>query len=153
MMIIVNICLIAKALLSYPLPYFATAELLESTFFAGRPQTLCPPCYDEVGTLKPWSLALRLTLVLFTMLLAVFIPHFNLLMGLIGSFTGNMLSLVWPALFHLVLKGPGLRMHQKMVNVSIIVFGLTCSVLGIYYSSHALVRAFQGVEPKPFQRH
>jgi len=153
MKVVVNFFLIAKALLSYPLPYYATAELLETTFFAGRPKTSCPSCYDETGTLKLWSLTLRLCLVVVTMLMAMFIPHFAILMGLIGSFTGNMLSLVWPAWFHLSIKGAGLGWPQRGVNISIIILGLALSVVGIYYSSHALVRAFQGVEPKPFQTH
>lgn len=32
----VNFCLVIKALLSYPLPYYAACELLERTFFRGK---------------------------------------------------------------------------------------------------------------------
>ena len=149
--IMVNLFLVAKALLSYPLPYFAATELLETTFFAGQPLTNFPSCYDAGGRLKVWGLTLRLLLVVFTLLMAIFIPHFAILMGLIGSFTGNMLSLVWPCYFHLRIKGPKLKWYQKTVDISIIVMGLICAVLGIYYSSHALIGAFRGVEPRPFQ--
>lgn len=152
MKIIVNMFLIAKALLSYPLPYFAAADLLEKTFFMGRPETVFPSCYEPGGTtLKTWGLALRLLLVMFTLGMAIFIPHFAILMGLIGSFTGNMLSLVWPCYFHLMIKGHELHWTQKFINILIILFGIMCAILGVYYSSHALVRAFHGHEPRPFQ--
>ena len=151
MKIIVNLFLAAKALLSYPLPYFAAVDLMETSMFKGKPATTFPSCYDENGTLKVWSLALRLSLVVFTLLMAIFIPHFAILMGLIGSFTGNMLSLVWPCYFHLRIKGHELKWYQKGVNIFIIVFGLIAACIGIFYSSHGLVRAFQGHEPRPFQ--
>ena len=151
MKIIVNLFLVAKALLSYPLPYFAALELLQNTWFRGDGTTPFPSCHDAAGKLKVWGLVLRLAVVLVTMLMAIFIPHFAILMGLIGSFTGNMLSLVWPCYFHLRIKYKELKLYQKLLDVSIILLGLVCAVLGCYYSSHALIRAFQGHEPKPFQ--
>ena len=153
MKIIVNLILVAKALLSYPLPFFASVGLIETTFFQSKPITAFPSCFDAGGRLKLWGLILRLTLVVFTLLMAMFIPHFAILMGLIGSFTGNMLSLVWPCYFHLRIKGDVMSKLQKGVDITIIVIGLLCSVLGIYFSSLALVRAFQGFEPRPFQGH
>jgi len=42
---------------------------------------------------------------------------------------------------------------DEFVNIVIILFGLMCAILGVYYSSHALVRAFHGHEPRPFQGH
>ena len=156
MRIIVNLFLVAKALLSYPLPYFAAIDLLERAFFGGDVANGDKPtghlsCYDAGGALKVWALALRLLLVVFTLFMAIFIPHFAILMGLIGSFTGNMLSLVWPCYFHLRIKGPKLTLFQKSIDVGIILMGLICAVLGIYYSGHALIRAFQGEEPRPFR--
>jgi vesicular inhibitory amino acid transporter len=149
--IVVNLFLWAKALLSYPLPYFAAVEQMENTFFRGKPKTILPPCYDSEDSLKMWALVLRLSLVVFTVLMAIFIPHFNILMGLIGSFTGNMLSLVWPCYFHLKIKGHSLSWYSKLTDCVIILFGLVCCLLGVYYSTHALVLAFKGIEPRPFQ--
>ena len=147
----VNLFLVAKALLSYPLPYYAAVELFEQTFFKSRPKTLFPSCFDEDNSLKMWGLVLRLALVIFTVLMAIFIPHFNILMGLIGSFTGNMLSLVWPCYFHLKIKGNNLSLFSKLCNWTIILLGVICCFLGVYYSTHALVLAFKGIEPHPFQ--
>lgn len=151
MRIIVNLFLVIKALLSYPLPYFAAVELIETTFFGADSSRVFPSCYDAAGVMKVWALALRLLLVVVTLLMAIFVPHFAILMGLIGSFTGNMLSLVWPCYFHLRIKGPKLTLFQKAIDISIILIGIVCAFLGIYYSGHALIRAFQGIEPRPFQ--
>ena len=147
----VNLFLVAKALLSYPLPYYASVELLEATFFRGRPTTVLPSCYDSSDGLKIWSVALRLLLIAFILVMAIFVPHFNLLMGLIGNFTGNMLSLVWPCYFHLKLKGHSLPWYVKLFNCAVILLGIVCAVIGVYYSAHALYEALHGRPPRPFQ--
>jgi len=151
---VVNLCLVAKALLSYPLPYFAAVELFEAAMFRGRPETVFPSCYatSPGNSLRWWAIVLRLVVVLLTILMAIFVPHFAILMGLIGSFTGNMLSLVWPAYFHLRIKGACVGFVRRAIDVLVVLFGLLCSGIGIYYSSHALVRAYQGQQPRPFQK-
>ena len=153
--------LVIKALLSFPLPYFAAVDLLEKTLFLqdqtdvkfeslepelmelhsvepnknNKPQS--PPlfstsCYEMDGDIKFWAICL---------FLAIFIPHFALLMGLIGSITGTFLSLIWPCYFHLKLKKNSLTTYQKVVDIVIIIFGLLISVIGVYYSSCALYKA------------
>lgn len=151
MKIIVNFFLVAKALLSYPLPYFAAADLIEEALFKGKPKTVGPTCFDTNGSLKLWALTLRILLVALTVVMAIFIPHFAILMGLIGSFTGNMLSLVWPCYFHLRIKGHVMKLRYKFIDCIIILLGIICAIIGIYYNFHALVKAFQGIEPRPFQ--
>ena len=158
MRVLVNLCLVVKALLSYPLPYFAAVELLQDGFFGGR--GVCPPCFEDgggcggvaigAGPLKVWAVVLRMGLVGFTLVLAIFLPHFAILMGLIGSITGNMLSLIWPAYFHLRIKCCSLRWYQKAIDIAIILMGLVCAGLGIFYSGHALIAAFRGKETRPF---
>lgn len=145
--VIVNIILVLKALLSYPLPYFAAAEIIESVFFQDQSKTLFTSCYREDLSIKWWAIILRLFLVLLTMIMAIFIPHFAILMGLIGSFTGTMLSFVWPCIFHLYLRRDKIRWYQKAFDVIIILLGICCGALGIYSSSRALVRALQADIP------
>ncbi|XP_023930620.1 vesicular inhibitory amino acid transporter-like [Lingula anatina] len=148
--IIVNLILVVKALLSYPLPFFAAVELLQVTFFQGRPKTYLPTCFETDGALKVWGLALRLLLVVVTLILAITIPHFAILMGFIGSFTGTMLSFLWPCIFHLKIKGSTLKWYQKAMDIIIIILGLLFCIIGMYYSGHALFRAFRGLPPNPF---
>uniref|UniRef100_A0A1I8F5H7 Aa_trans domain-containing protein n=1 Tax=Macrostomum lignano TaxID=282301 RepID=A0A1I8F5H7_9PLAT len=114
----VNVALVVKALCSYPLPYFAAANFLESSLFSGWP---LPSCWNSTGDFKLWALLPRAALVLFTYVIAITVPHFALLCGLIGSFTGTMLSFVWPAYFHFSLKR-----H----SVSCFVLGLDLLIIG-----------------------
>ena len=77
--IIVNLSLVIKALLSYPLPYYAAASLLESAYFRGKPTDQrpdgegnqpFPTCWARDNDLRVWAVALRVMLVLFTMFMA-----------------------------------------------------------------------------------
>nr|SVE93556.1 EOG090X04HR [Scapholeberis mucronata] len=140
---IVNFILVVKALLSYPLPYYAALDLLERAMFKGRPDTLFPKMWTLDGELKVWGLALRVGLVVFTTVMAISIPHFAILMGFIGSFTGTMLSFIWPCYFHLKLKGPTLDWGTVAYDCFVIFLGVLFGVIGIYYSFRALVEAFQ----------
>ncbi|CAK9302746.1 unnamed protein product [Gordionus sp. m RMFG-2023] len=135
---ILNITLVIKALFSYPLPYFAASELLETALFRGKSEgTPFPTCLDiESGNFKLWALGLRLLLILITLAMAVMIPYFNILMGLIGSFTGTLLSFVWPCYFHIKLKGNSLESKILYLDISIIILGGLFGSFGmyIYYS-------------------
>ncbi len=167
--VIVNLILVVKALLSYPLPFFASVELLESSLFLAQSSpiedtetierkrkksisfeqplpTFMATCYNMDGDLKYWAIILRMLLILFTLFLAIFIPHFAILMGLIGSITGTSLSLIWPCYFHLRLKKKSLRWFQVLLDVLIITIGVLISAFGVFYSAHALVRAFRHEE-------
>lgn len=104
---IVNLILVVKALLSYPLPYYAACELVEKELFMGRPETRWPSIWALDGELKMWGLGFRVFMVFVTILFAVVIPHFTILMGFIGSFTGCFLSFIWPSFFHLYLRREG----------------------------------------------
>ncbi|XP_037498504.1 vesicular inhibitory amino acid transporter [Rhipicephalus sanguineus] len=140
--IVVNLILVAKALFSYPLPYFAASALIEHAYFRERPKTLFPSCYAIDGELRVWGLALRVGLVIFTMLLAISIPYFALLMGLIGSFTGTMLSFIWPCYFHMKLKWDTMEWYSISWEVFIMCFGGFSGLVGIYTSFAGLVEAY-----------
>ncbi|XP_076329687.1 vesicular inhibitory amino acid transporter-like [Tachypleus tridentatus] len=140
--VIVNLTLVIKAMFSYPLPYYAAANLIEIAFFQGKPTTKFPSCFATDKELRVWAVALRVLLVIFTMLMAISIPHFAILMGLIGSFTGTMLSFVWPCYFHMKLKWNELPWYTISWEVFIISIGSFCGVIGIYYSFSALVQAY-----------
>lgn len=140
---LVNFFLVIKAILSYPLPYFAALDLLERQLFRGKPKTPFPTIWELDGELKVWGLGWRVGLVLLTVLMAIFIPHFSILMGFIGSFTGTMLSFIWPCYFHLKLKGPLLDQKTIAYDYFIIFLGILFGVVGIYDSGSALIKAFE----------
>ncbi|KAL1115263.1 hypothetical protein AAG570_007294 [Ranatra chinensis] len=140
---LVNFFLVVKALLSYPLPYYAACELLEKAFFTGRPETIFPSVWALDGELKVWGLGFRVVVILFTILMAIFIPHFAILMGFIGSFTGTMLSFIWPCYFHLKLKGSQLQFKTVAYDCFVIFLGFLFGIIGVYDSGSALVKAFE----------
>ncbi|XP_046386401.1 vesicular inhibitory amino acid transporter [Ischnura elegans] len=140
---LVNFFLVVKALLSYPLPYYAACELLEKSFFKERPTTLFPSIWEKDGELKVWGLAFRVGVVVFTVLLAVSVPHFAILMGFIGSFTGTMLSFIWPCVFHLKLKRGTLSQSTVAYDWFVIALGCLFGVIGVWDSGSALIRAFE----------
>ncbi|XP_032377275.1 vesicular inhibitory amino acid transporter [Etheostoma spectabile] len=140
---VVNIFLVAKALLSYPLPFFAAVEVLEKSFFQDGGRALFPDCYGPTGQLKSWGLGLRIALVVFTLLMAVFVPHFALLMGLTGSLTGAGLCFLLPSLFHLKLQWRNLLWHHVFFDVAIFVIGGICAISGLIHSVEGLIEAYR----------
>ncbi|CAL8323857.1 unnamed protein product [Merluccius merluccius] len=152
---VVNVFLVAKALLSYPLPFFAAVEVLEKSLFrsdgggdvgdggnGGRVAPF-PDCYGPGGRLKSWGLALRVALVVFTLLMAIFVPHFALLMGLTGSLTGAGLCFLLPSLFHLRLQWRNLLWHHVFFDVAIFVIGGICAISGFIHSVEGLIEAYR----------
>ena len=140
----VNIILVIKALLSYPLPFFAAADTLEHSLFRNKPETPFPSFRNPDGSHKPWGIVLKMGLVFSTLIMSIVIPHFTTLMGLIGNFTGTMLSFIWPCYFHMKLKWDTMEWYTISLNVFIICLGFIIGSVGIYYSTFELIRAFQG---------
>ena len=140
---IVNLILVVKALLSYPLPYYAACELLEKEFFRGKPETPFPSIWSLDGELRVWGLGFRVGVVVVTILFAVVIPHFTILMGFIGSFTGCFLSFIWPCIFHLKLRRHTMSYMVMMYDIFIICLGVIFGLLGMFYSGKALKKAFE----------
>ncbi len=144
--VIVNVILVLKALLSYPLPYFAAVQIIQQEFFAGPPRTRFGTCVSSDGMMREWALGLRICLVLFTLFMALSVPHFALLMGLVGNITGTMLSFIWPCLFHLQLKGAYISGRTRAGSIAIISTGVLFGIIGIYYSTIQLSRALNYVD-------
>jgi vesicular inhibitory amino acid transporter len=144
--VLVNVILVVKALLSYPLPYFATVQIVRQNLFLGAPKTWFSGCFGADGSMREWALSLRICLVLFTLFMALSTPYFVLLMGLVGNITGTLLSFVWPSLFHLKIKGHTLTDRQKWPNYAIIAAGLCFGAVGIVYSSLLLSDAINEVK-------
>ncbi|XP_048860538.1 vesicular inhibitory amino acid transporter [Brienomyrus brachyistius] len=130
---VVNLCLLAKALLSYPLPFYAATEVLQ-TYITNRRAGQA----SGVGT----KLLLRGSLLLLTFLMATFMPHFSLLMGLTGSVTGAAMSFLLPALFHLQLKWTKLNRKLKIFDLLILVLGSLCSLSGLVCSVKGMIESF-----------
>jgi len=139
---LVNMVLVVKALLSYPLPYYAACDLIEKEMFQGKPQTQFPSIWSADGELKIWGLGFRVGIVVVTIIFAVFIPHFSILMGFIGNFSGCLLSFVWPCIFHLKLRRHVMSWTTMCWDIFIILLGVMFGIVGMYYSGKALQKAY-----------
>ncbi|XP_061482072.1 vesicular inhibitory amino acid transporter-like [Rhineura floridana] len=126
---LVNLCLLTKALLSYPLPFFAVTEILHD-YISWSHTSACLP------------VILKSFLLLLTLLIAIAIPHFALLMGLTGSVTGGAVTFLLPSLFHLKLKWEKLMLLEKCADISMFTFGIFCSLTGLVCCIKGLLKAF-----------
>ncbi|KAK2856043.1 hypothetical protein Q5P01_004778 [Channa striata] len=106
---VVNLCLLAKALLSYPLPFYSAAEILQSCLFGVSK-------HGGGGVRRP-ALLVRAALLVTSYLLALLVPRFSLLMGLTGSVTGAAMTLILPCLFHLRLHRGLLSARERLIDV------------------------------------
>ncbi|KAK0091742.1 hypothetical protein PV326_002765 [Microctonus aethiopoides] len=67
----------------------------------------------------------------------------SILMGFIGSFTGTMLSFIWPCYFHLKLKRNSMEWSEVAYDCFVIFLGVLFGVIGVYDSGKALIKAFE----------
>uniref|UniRef100_A0A670XZ99 Vesicular inhibitory amino acid transporter n=1 Tax=Pseudonaja textilis TaxID=8673 RepID=A0A670XZ99_PSETE len=127
----VNLCLLAKALLSYPLPFSTVTKILHSHI---SPR-------DKVNYKSPWlAVLLKSALLLLTLLMAMFIAHFVLLMGLTGSVTGAAMTFLLPSFFHLKLKWEKLMHFEKCADISVFILGVFCTLAGLICSIKSLLK-------------
>ncbi|XP_039563515.1 vesicular inhibitory amino acid transporter-like [Passer montanus] len=133
---LVNLCLLTKALLSYPLPFFAATEIVYSCISKDNHSNYRSPLL---------ALTVRGSFLLLTLLMAMFTPHFALLMGLSGSVTGAAMTFLLPSLFHLKLKWKKLSFLEKCADISVFILGFLCSLAGIVCSIKGLLEVFGGV--------
>lgn len=92
-----------------------------------------------------WIILSRPLILSFGLLLAIVVPHFGLVMGLVGSFTGTCLCFMFPCIFHMILKWKELHWYNIAVRVFITVFGFVCGVLGIVFTAKELATAVSGI--------
>ncbi|XP_032877944.1 vesicular inhibitory amino acid transporter-like [Amblyraja radiata] len=131
---LVNVCLVGKALLSYPLPFYAAVQVVQSGIFN---------LGSMDGNTHIWPLVLRASLLMLTLLMAMLMPHFTFLMGLTGSVTGAVMTFLLPALFHLRLLWDKLGNLERFLDISIFLLGSLCGLSGIFCSVKGLIGAFK----------
>ena len=86
-----------------------------------------------------WLATARFLVVFVTLLVAVLIPHFAILMSFTGSLILPFLEYMVPCLVHLKLKWSGLTPFQIAADGTIVVLGVFATVLGAYFSGRVLI--------------
>ncbi|EDO43803.1 predicted protein [Nematostella vectensis] len=127
---------------SFPLPLFVVIETFDGLLLPHFPYVGRESNYHWV-----WLLITRTLLVTFALFISLIVPHFGLLMGFIGSFTGTCLSFCFPCIAHLKLKWKYLRWYQILGELVLIVFGVVAGVFGFIYSGKALIDSFKQNPP------
>ena len=128
---------VGNVLLAVPLAMFVVNMTFDHIFLTHLPHLNRDSKYHWV-----WLLITRPMLLSFGLFLAIMVPHFGLLMGVIGSFTGTCLCFIFPCYFHLKLRWETLSKWQVVVDGAIIVFGLVAGSLGLAFSTKALVMTY-----------
>ena len=125
-MVLVLSCLLSYALTSYPIIEYLLQTAPIQNISAKVPGVLI-------------STTVRITLVLVTILLAVLLPHFALLVSLAGSLFDSFESFIFPTTVHLKLKYNELKSHQVVFDVLLASVGVILCVVGLFVSGKTLV--------------
>ncbi|PAA52850.1 hypothetical protein BOX15_Mlig006742g1 [Macrostomum lignano] len=126
-----NSLIFVNVFFSMPLVIFVVIERFDATFLGAF-----HPTFHRNGSLHwLWILLTRSLIMTAGLFLSMLVPHFALLMGLVGSFTGTCLCFIFPAWFHLVLKRKQLNAFGVFVRVCIILFGALSGAVGMFFSA------------------
>jgi len=132
-----NALVITNVFLAFPICFFVVLETWDANMLPYFPHLQPDSKYHWF-----WLLITRLLLVTLALFLSIVVPHFGLLMGFVGSFTGTCLSFVFPCIFHMKLKWNKLKWYSIALRCFVIVFGLVCGGFGLVFSARDLAKAF-----------
>lgn len=135
--IVATVLVVTNVFLAFPLCMFVVLETWDAKVLP-----YFPHLSEEGNYHWFWMLLTRVMLLTFALFLAVIVPHFGLLMGFVGSFTGTCLSFVFPCVFHLTLKWKKTPWHSIILKIAVILFGLVCGACGLFFSGRELAKAY-----------
>lgn len=148
----VNIVVVILSLSSYTLPMFTVFEILEKDspwLVTGDIELSSEKELKNLDEETKQSYiairrtVVRLALVIVTLIMAVSVPHFGLVLSFIGTFTGAFLEMVFPSLFYVILKHERISTVTIVLNILIVGFIMLFMGVGIYFSGMAMVKAFK----------
>ncbi len=112
MRMLVNGVLILNVLFSYPFRVITIIQTIEESVTVES----LPFKIPEIV----WFIGIRVITNFLTLLPAISISHFALFMAFIGSLTGSFVALIFPAIFHLILKKEVLKLHHYIFDILVI---------------------------------
>ncbi|XP_002169379.1 vesicular inhibitory amino acid transporter [Hydra vulgaris] len=149
----VNIVVVLLSLSSYTLPMFTVFEIIEKDSFwiiSGDQSNDCNnegyakiPIEKNLKKVNMRRIIIRISLVSITLVMALSVPHFCLVLAFIGSFTGSFLEMIFPCFFQLKLKYDEISNLEKLLDGIIIIFSFLFMGMGTYFSAIALEKAFR----------
>ena len=133
-----NALVITNVMLAIPLAMFVVSLSFDDAFLVYFPHLNADSKYNWL-----WRVITRPLLLCGALFIAIIVPHFGLLMGFVGSFTGTCLCFIFPCLFHLKLRWHKLSIWTKILDICVMIFGAVAGGFGLYFSAKALVETFQ----------
>lgn len=134
--ILANVFVISNVFLAFPINLYVILETVDHKFLPHFPHLNQDSQYHWV-----WLLMSRTLILTFALFLVLMVPHFALLMGFVGSFTGTCLCFILPCYFHIKLKWDELHWYDIALRWFVIIFGFICGGLGVFFSGKRLVEA------------
>jgi len=128
---------ISNVILAIPLAMFVVSVTIDDSVIRYFPHLSKDSKHHWV-----WLMITRPLLITFALFVAIMVPFFGLLMGVIGSFTGTCLCFIFPCAFHLKLRWNTMSKWFFFLDILIIVFGVIAGLTGLAFSLKALVMAF-----------
>ena len=131
-----------NGMFSYALPLFTLITIVH------KAQITCiPSCFpDEKHPLtakeRVMIYSLRSMFVIFTVLIAILLPQFSLLMAVIGSLSGVLLTLVFPCLFDVTLHLEHISSRRYVINLLIVCVGVLSGGFGFVFSLIAIMKVY-----------
>jgi len=134
--ILANTFVISNVFLAFPINQFVILETIDAKFLGFFPHLGPERRYHWV-----WLILTRTLILTFALFLVILVPHFALVMGFVGSFTGTCMCFLFPCYFHIKLKWNELHWYDIALRWFIIVFGIVCGGLGVFFSGKRLIEA------------
>ena len=134
MRILVNGFLILNVLFSYPFRVITIIQTIEESITVDS----FPFKIPEIV----WFIGIRVLTNFLTLLPAISIPNFALFMSFIGSLTGSFVALIFPAIFHLILKKEVMKFYHYIFDVLVIFIGIFASLFGLFFTGKSLLESY-----------
>ena len=137
--IVTNIALSGYAITSFPINFYVVCETFDHFTLKNRhPRLIKGGKYYSI-----WVLLTRPFLVGIGLAVAVSLPYFGLLVGVIGSLLAIFLVFIFPCWLHLRLKRNSLPYWKIILEVLVMITGSAVGFAGLYASVKGLVTSIK----------
>ena len=123
--IISSLGLIGYAIFNYPLSMFLVSESIDSLIDDTKIE-------KNKMLLYGWVAATRLITVSLSVVVAIVMPYFGVLLSIRGSVLGTCLMFIFPCYFHLKLKWKVLAKWRRCLEILLLICGTLIGVAGFY---------------------
>ncbi len=137
--IIANAALTCYAVSSFPINFYIVCESFDKFILRNRNRELMKGGKYHYY----WILLTRPILVGVGLGIALVVPYFGLLAGVLGSVLAILLVFVFPCWFHLKLKWRTLATWKIILEVMVLITGVCLGLAGLYASLKGLIKALR----------